>query len=151
VVEETHQFVPEQQAYLNIIRTAQALGADLTELFDRFALSGKQYNVLRALRRGGPSGLTATEIGQQMTDRRADVTRLVDRLVREGFVRREQDESDRRIVRAVLTKKGAGILKRIDEPLIETHRAQLGHLSREEIETVIALMKKARREGPETD
>lgn len=147
VVEETGRYVPEQQAYLNILHTAQFFGADLTELFAAHGLSGKQYNVLRAIRRGGDQGLTATEIGQQMTDRRADVTRLVDRLVREGLVDRDHDKNDRRVVRAKLTDKASKLLRALDRPLVETHRRQLGHLSKKEIETLIALLKKARREA----
>lgn len=146
VIEETGRNVPEQQTYLHIMRTAQTLGGDLSALFDRFGLSGKQYNVLRAIRRGGDTGVTASEIASQMTDRHADVTRLVDRLVREGFVTRDTDVSDRRIVRSKLTQGGEALLAEIDDPLIETHRAHLGHLSPEEMETIITLMKKARGE-----
>ena len=146
VVEATGQYVPEQQAYLNIMRTAQFLGADLTELFARHDLSGKQYNVLRAIRRGGKQGLTASEIGEQMTDRRADVTRLVDRLVREGLVERRHDKADRRIVRAILTGKAAKLLRALDGPLVETHRRQLGHMSKTELGALISLLQKVRHE-----
>ena len=146
VVQETGAYVPEQQAYLNIMRTAEVLGAQLTELFARHGLSGKQYNALRAIRRGGELGLTASEIGEQMTDRRADVTRLVDRLEREGRVERRHDATDRRVVRAVLTDDGAELLRTLDGPLVETHRRQLGHLSTEEVEMLIVLLRKARHE-----
>lgn len=147
VVKETGRFVPEQQAYLNIVRTAQVLGADLAELLSRHGLSGKQYNVLRAIRRGGKPGLTASQISEQMTDRGADVTRLVDRLVRDGSVDRRHDEADRRVVRASLTARGAKRLRALDAPLIERHRGHLGHLSAKEIDTLIALLKKARRQA----
>lgn len=146
VVEETGAYVPEQQAYLQIMRTAELLGSDLSELFARHGLSGKQYNVLRALRRGGPAGLTASEIGAQMTDHRADVTRLVDRLVRECLVERRVDEQDRRIVRTTLTERGRNKLKEIDGPLLEVHRRQLGHMSERQLEQLINLLKRARGE-----
>lgn len=146
VIEETGVYVPEQQAYLQIMRTAELLGSELSELFGRHGLSGKQYNVLRALRRGGPAGLTASEIGAQMTDHRADVTRLVDRLVRDGLVKRLNDQHDRRIVRTVLTERGCDKLKQVDAPLIEVHRRQLGHMSERQLGQLIRLLKRVRGE-----
>ncbi|NJM35501.1 MAG: MarR family transcriptional regulator [Rhodomicrobium sp.] len=144
VIAETGKRIPEQQAYLQIVRTGEVLSGDVSALLAEFGLSGKQYNVLRALRRGGEDGLTAAQIGSQMTDPGADVTRLVDRLVREGLVERRHGEQDRRVVRSVLTKKGQALLAEIDAPLIEAHKTQLGHMSHEELATLAALVKKAR-------
>ncbi|WP_375551373.1 MarR family winged helix-turn-helix transcriptional regulator [Rhodophyticola porphyridii] len=146
VVAETGQFVPEQQAYLNLIRTAEVLGQRVTDLMSEHGLSGKQYNVLRAIRRGGTAGLSISQISEQMTDPRADVTRLLDRLVREGLVDRQTDEADRRVVRTYLTDAGIKLLEAIDEPLLETHREQFAHLSKTDIEQLTALLMRARGE-----
>lgn len=149
VVRETGVLSPEQQAYLHLMRTAQSLGADLTVLFEGAGLSGKQYNVLRSLRRAGEAGAIVSDIARQMTDRSADVTRLVDRLVRDGLASRAHDEADRRVVRVRLSEKGAAVLQALDAPLLETHRRQLGHMTPEELAQLVALLRKARRE-PDT-
>lgn len=146
VVEETGLYVPEQQAYLNLVRTAEVLGQRVGDLMSRYGLSGKQYNVLRSLRRGGAGGLSVSQISEQMTDPRADVTRLLDRLVRDGLVDRQPDQTDRRSVRAYLTEAGSKLLAEIDGPLLETHRQQFAHMSPAEIEQLAALLKKARGE-----
>jgi len=148
VAAETGTPVPERQAWLQLIRTAQELGAPLTALFEAHALSGRQYNVLRALRRAGDAGLTAGEIAAQMTDPSADTTRLVDRLVRQGLVARHPDAADRRVVHVRLTEVGAGRLAAMDAPLIEVHRAQFGHMTAEELAQLIALLRRARGEEP---
>lgn len=147
VVEETGDYVPEQQAYLNLIRTARALGEELAQLLAGHGLSGKQYNLLRAVRRAGAQGATPSQIGEQMTDRRADVTRLVDRLVRDGLVSRQHDERDRRVVRITLTARGAEVLQGLDAPIVELHRRQLGHMGPAELERLSGLLKKARGEA----
>lgn len=147
VVAETGKHVPEQQAYLNLMRTSQVLGQDVSDLLAGFGLSGRQYNALRAIRRGGDSGASVSQISQQMTDPRADVTRLMDRLVRDGWVRREHDETDRRIVRSHLNEKGKELLVRIEQPLVDLHIGQLQHLSKDELEQLSALLQKARGEG----
>ena len=147
VVSETGTYVAEQQAYLNLMRTAEVLSQRVGDLMSGHGLSGKQYNVLRAIRRGGADGLTISQISDQMTDPRADVTRLLDRLVRDGLVDRRPDHADRRVVRAHLTSAGAALLQSIDAPLLQTHRDQLGHLSQADLEDLIALLRKARGEA----
>lgn len=147
VVTETGKYVPEQQAYLNLIRTAEVLSQRVGDLMSGYGISGKQYNVLRSIRRGGDEGLSISQISEQMTDPRADVTRLLDRLVRDGLVDRQPDEADRRVVRTYLTQAGSNLLKAIDEPLLETHRDQFAHLSKPEIEQLTNLLRKARGEA----
>lgn len=146
VLTETGKYMPEQQAYLNLIRTAEVLSQRVSDLMSGYGISGKQYNVLRSIRRGGAEGLSISQISEQMTDPRADVTRLLDRLVRDGFVERQPDEADRRVVRTYLTRAGAELLAAIDEPLLETHREQFAHLSEPEVEQLTGLLRKARGE-----
>lgn len=147
VVQETGNYILEQQAFLDIVRTAEYLQSTFSDLLAEHGLTFKQYNVLRAIRRGEPEGVKVSQIGAQMADRQADVTRLVDRLVREELVSRHTDPEDRRAVRATLTAKGAALLKQLDEPVISKHREQLGHLADTEIEILITLIKKARGES----
>lgn len=147
VVAETGKYVPEQQAYLNLIRTAEVLSQPVSDLMSGHGISGKQYNVLRSIRRGGDKGLSISQISEQMTDPRADVTRLLDRLVRDGLVDRQPDEADRRVVRTYLTETGSNLLKAIDQPLLETHRVQFANLTKPEIEQLTGLLRKARGEA----
>ncbi|MGL4238235.1 MarR family winged helix-turn-helix transcriptional regulator [Tabrizicola sp.] len=146
VVAETGTFVPEQQAYLNLIRTAQVLSQMVTDLLDPHGLSGKQYNALRAIRRGGPGGLPVSRIGEQMTDPRADVTRLLDRLERDGLLARANDRQDRRVVRVALTERGEALLAELDEPMIALHKRQLGHMTADELRVLDGLLRKSRGE-----
>ena len=146
VVEETGEFVPEQQAYLQLVRTAGVLQSDLRAFFKSYKLSGKQYNALRAIRRAGSKGITCSQIAAQMVEQDPDVTRLVDRLEKMNLVIRATEKKDRRIVRIYLTSDGEELLEQIDAPLIEKHLAQLNHLSKEELTTLIRLLCKVRGE-----
>jgi DNA-binding MarR family transcriptional regulator len=138
--------LPEQVAYLDLMRTSQLLSHAVRELFAKEGISGKQYNALRAIRRAGPDGATAGEIGRQMTDPRADVTRLLDRMIRDGLVARLADAKDRRVVRARLTQAGEALLSRLDAPLRDVHKTQLGHMNAAELSALSALLRKARGE-----
>lgn len=72
----------------------------------RFGLSVQQVELLCLLSGRRPSfGELAGLLGCDKTN----VTGMVDRLARRGFVARETDPDDRRITRAVLTEQGAAI------------------------------------------
>lgn len=146
ILKETGQSVPAQQAYLHLIRTAEILSAAVADLLATQGISGKQYNALRAVRRAGADGAPVSTIGEQMTDPRADVTRLLDRLDRDGLIERSHDHQDRRVVRVRLTDAGRQVLAALDEPIVDLHRSQFVHLSSGEIETLIGLLQKARGE-----
>jgi DNA-binding MarR family transcriptional regulator len=144
VAAETGSSIPEQQVHLHLMRTAEVLGAGVGDLLASHGLSGKQYNILRALRRGGPDGLTVSDIAAQMTDPRADMTRLLDRLERDGRITRAHDPADRRIVRSRLTPAGAALLASLDGPILAEHRRRLGHMTTGELHQLASLLAKAR-------
>src|ERR1039457_6405983 len=81
---ELKQRVPftsrEQEAYLSLLRTADALQAQVEARLKEFGLTGTQYNALRILRGAGPEGLPCREIGERMITHDPDITRLLNRL-----------------------------------------------------------------------
>ena len=108
-------------------------------------LSATQYNVLRILR-GAPEGLPCGEIANRMITRDPDVTRLLDRLEKRGLISRWRDTKDRRMVMARITVDGLKLLARLDEPVQESHRKQLGHLGKERLRALSDLLAVARAE-----
>lgn len=143
VAKETGKLL-EQEVYLNLVRTAEELRLRLVELLNGFGLSGKQYNVLRAIRRGGPEGETPSGIGAQMAEPRADVTRLIDRLERDGLILRQHDKQDRRVVRVLLSERGRTLLADIDEPIRRLHRQQFVHMHPSDLRELSRLLVLAR-------
>src|SRR5664279_5228707 len=120
----------EETTFLDLMRTADILSRPVAQLLKSEDLSATQYNVLRILR-GSPDGLTCGEIGNRMITRDPDITRLLDRLEKRGLVSRCRETKDRRMVMARITPDGIQLLSRMDDPVREAHRAQLGHLGRE--------------------
>lgn len=130
---ETGRVLPEQEAYLYLVRAAEVMIGPVADLFQAHGLSQKQYNALRSIRLRGDGGATVNQIRQQMTDPRADVTRLIDRLERDGLVVRKHDCEDRRIVRVRLSGRGKKVLSDIDEPLLAIHRSQFRQFKKGEL------------------
>jgi DNA-binding MarR family transcriptional regulator len=135
----------EEVVFLEIVRTADWLSRKLTYLLKSEDLSSTQYNVLRILR-GSPEGLPCGEIGSRMITRDPDITRLLDRLEKRGLISRCRETKDRRMVMARITPDGLKLLSRMDDPVVEAHRAQLGHLGRTRLRELTELLRDARGE-----
>lgn len=135
----------EQEAHLNIQRSAACLAMPFERLFREHGLSEATYNALRILRGHLPAGVPSQTIGEHLIAQVPDVTRLVDRLVASGLAERCRIEADRRVVMVKITKAGLDLLGKLDKPVRELHAMQLGHLSPAELSQLSRLLVKARR------
>jgi DNA-binding MarR family transcriptional regulator len=133
----------EETVFLELLRTTDMLTRGLVALLKAEDLSSNQYNVLRILR-GSPDGLPCGEIANRMITRDPDITRLLDRLEKQGLISRCRETKDRRMVMARITPNGLKLLGRMDEPVEDAHRRQLGHLGRERLQALTELLQEAR-------
>ena len=136
---------PAQEAYLSIERTSAVLGHAFAEFVKPFGITPTQFNVLRILRGAGEAGLCRHEIRDRLVAQVPDVTRLIDRLVEMGLVTRERDGEDRRLVTARITPAGLRLLAELDEPVREFDQQTLGHLTSEQVRSLVELLAIARR------
>lgn len=134
----------EQEAYLNLLRTLSVLSGPFEALMRPHRLSEATYNLLRILRGAGSEGRACSRIGCDMIARVPDVTRLVDRLEASGLAQRKRSAEDRRVVTVVITDAGLGLLASLDDPVMQIHRENLGHLSQAELDELNRLLVKAR-------
>ena len=130
----------EQEAMLNVLRTASQLLDALDDLLRDKGIGSTQYNVLRILRGAGPRGLCRNDLRDRMLTRMPDMTRLLDRLEAVGLVERVRDSDDRRMVFAHLTEKGRQLVEELDEPVDALHREKLGHLEEGQLCRLIELL-----------
>ncbi|MGD0798664.1 MAG: MarR family transcriptional regulator [Acidobacteriaceae bacterium] len=137
--------LPEELTYLELLRASDALSRRVSQLLKAEQLSPTQYNVLRILR-GATEGLPCGEIASRMITRDPDITRLLDRLEGRELISRCRENPDRRMVLARITKHGARLLARMDGPVRDVHRRQLGHLGRRRLRALTALLQAARAE-----
>jgi DNA-binding MarR family transcriptional regulator len=134
----------EQEAQLNLERTAAVLGHATAEAFKSHGTTGTQYNVLRILRGAGAAGLCRNEVRDRLIAQVPDVTRLLDRMEKAGLIERERGTADRREVSARITATGRELLRRLDAPVAALHKRLLGHLSAAELRSLARLLTRAR-------
>lgn len=135
---------PEEEAFLNLLRTVDALSQREEELLARHGLSHSQYNVLRILRGAGPAGLPCGEVADRMITRDPDITRLLDRLEKRALAQRARESKDRRVVLARITQSGLDLLAELDQPMVDFLRGALGHLGQKDLRHLIDLLERAR-------
>lgn len=135
----------EEEVYLNIQHTAEALWWGVNETLKRAELTPTQYNVLRILRGAGSGGLCRHEVRARLIAPVPDVTRLLDRMEDAGFVERERDSDDRRLMRTRITRRALDVLAKLDEPMEEIHQRQLGHMSKADLRKLVTLLEEARK------
>ena len=133
----------QYEAYLALVRAAEAMNREFVELLKTEDLSDAQYNVLRILRGADAAGLACREISERLIRHDPDVTRLLDRLEQHGLIVRMRDPKDRRVVRSRITEDGLAKLSRLDAPVDATHERQLGHLSDARLQELRALVEEA--------
>jgi len=102
-----------QKATVNIIFTNNWLMDRITRIFDEAGITSQQYNILRILR-GAGKPLSTLQIRQRMLDKMSDSSRIVDRLVLKGTVKKNISKTDRRLVDVTITAKGLKLLEKID-------------------------------------
>jgi DNA-binding MarR family transcriptional regulator len=136
----------QQEAQLNMVRTANILSDAFEQMLKPHGITGTQYNVLRILRGAEPNGLCRNEVSQRLLNRMPDATRLLDRMEEAGLVTRERSTTDRRLVTTRITTKGREIVDSLDDSADEQHEKALGHMSEQQLRTLIKLLTIARKQ-----
>jgi len=102
-----------QKAAINLIYTTNWLNEKMKYFFDNYDITSQQFNILRILR-GAGEPLSTLQIRQRMLDKMSDTSRIVDRLVKKGMVKKNICKTDRRLVDVVITEKGKKLLAELD-------------------------------------
>ncbi len=90
----------------SLLHAAQMVSDQLESALNEVGLSMAKQSALTKLAEAGRP-LTLSELAAKLSCVRSNITQLVDRLEADGLVRRVDDASDRRSVRAELTSIGS--------------------------------------------
>lgn len=131
----------EQQTYTLLVRAAARLEAELNRVFRPVDLTAATYNILLVLKGAGGSGQSCGDISEQLIAEVPDMTRLLDRLERLGYVARERSSVDRRMVKVTITGKGSSVLEGLVGAVRDCHVRQLGHLGEHKLSELSALLR----------
>lgn len=134
----------EQEAAVGLLRTTDAIRRHFSAIVAPHGITLQQYNVLRILRGVGRDGLPTLAIGERMVEKTPGVTRLIDRLIKKGFVTRRPCEDDRRRVYCHITATGVKVVNSLDEPIARGDAISVAPLAPGELDRLIGLLDKIR-------
>jgi DNA-binding MarR family transcriptional regulator len=138
--------IPEtssRAAYFSLMTCADRLGGEFAKLFREHGITATVFNAMRILIQKPNGGRRIGEIGQEMIQRVPDITRLIDRMERDGFVRRQRSAEDRRAVKITLTASGRRKCESLYTAVADMHQSQLAHMSERELQQLNRLLRKA--------
>lgn len=102
------------KASVNLIFTYNWIQDRSRHVLNQMGITNQQYNVLRILRGSHPQPLSTADIRERMLDKMPDTSRLVDRMVLKGWVKKHVCESDKRLVDVMITPAGIQLLEQLD-------------------------------------
>ena len=132
-----------QKALLNILFTYGWINERIKNVLAPEDITLQQYNILRILRGSFPKPLSTLQIRERMLDRMSDTSRIVDRLVAKGLVKKVVCIKDRRLVDVTITEKGQNLLKKLDAEVNDMENISK-NLTDKEAETISKLLDKLR-------
>lgn len=121
-----------QESMVSLLVAAAHVRRALADVCAAHGITHDQYNVLRILRGVHPAGYPRFEIAERLMDRSPDVTRLLDRLERQGLVERSRSPEDRRLSLSLVSRKGLALLARMDPEILAVHERFAAGLSKKD-------------------
>ncbi|MBK9254371.1 MAG: MarR family transcriptional regulator [Saprospiraceae bacterium] len=105
------------KAYINLIYTSNYFRDSFNKVFSKYKITGQHYNVLRIVKGNCPQASNPGKIKEVMLDKGADLTRLLDKLEKFGWIVRESCPENRRMMNIYVSEAGLVVINDIDEEL----------------------------------
>ncbi len=109
----------------------------------QFGLTGPQLTVIKLLETF--ENLSLSSLSERIRAQNSTVTGIIDRMEREGLVRRERSTTDRRVVHIKLSDKGQKLARQIQVEPMEIFRGALGSLTGADLKDLLRIMNKLQR------
>ena len=145
-LKQTRPFASKaQEATVALLRTTDVVRRRLARVVEQEGITLQQYNVLRILRGAQGAPISALEVAERLIEETPGVSRLLDRLVVKGLIRRDRSLQDRRRLECSITARGLELLSRLDNPVTQADADALQGLTAKEIATLSNLLSRIRQ------
>jgi DNA-binding MarR family transcriptional regulator len=121
-----------EKILLGFVRLAEYLKREQAAVFKRYGVTFPQYNVLRVLDSSDEGRNTLSNVSRTMLVGASNLSGLVKRLERKGFIVRKGHPNDERVTIVEITKKGRQTLKSLDKDKDKDLERILAPMSEEE-------------------
>ena len=132
----------EHESILNILVASNYINTLVEKICAEHNITLSQFNVLRILNGKYPEGYPRCDIINRMINPSPDVTRLIDRLIKDGFVERFNSKEDRRLSLARITEKGRNLLSEVNPEIRKLQISLFKKFNKEEKKNISVLLEK---------
>ncbi len=98
-----------------VLRVSQIARVRFNEWLAEFDLNDGRYTVLQTLATAGNNGFSQAELADRLGQSESNVSTLIERMQRDGFVDRSRSEADRRKRVLLISSRGRSTLDGVDE------------------------------------
>ena len=133
----------------SLVRAQQLLLERIDSVLRPLELTFARYEVLRLLSFSSAGAMPMTRLGSLLQVHPTSVTSAVDRLERQGFVERQRQDEDRRVVLAAITDAGRAVVDKATDGL-NSEVFQKPGLSTSQLSDLTALLGVLRADGGDT-
>jgi DNA-binding MarR family transcriptional regulator len=131
---------------LAVLSTADTFLRESQRLFRPLGLTGAQFNVLNILS-DQPQGMSQRALGDELVVDRSNVTGLLDRMEKAGWVRRQDHPGDRRVYLILLTPAGRELWEKAGAHYYEVVRQITAKLSDKQMNACMETLGVLKREA----
>lgn len=130
---------PSFAAWWFLARSYHSLANRLSRFFEERGITGAQFGVLRCLADAQDNGLMLSDLSRDLMVTCGNITGVVDRLEQAGYLRRERQADDRRVVVARLTESGSALITEMMPAYVELVGALFAELSPDDCTSLASL------------
>jgi DNA-binding MarR family transcriptional regulator len=123
-----------QDIVTTIRKFVRAVSYDAFRISREYGLTGPQSAVMRTLFKQGP--LSSATLSRMLYVTPSNITGIIDRLEKKGFVKRVQTKEDRRVALIELTKSGYKQSSELSDPMEKKLIKALSDLEPEQVRTL---------------
>lgn len=140
---KTSKVIPvETRTIIHLQLVANKVNEKLALALKPYGVSLQQFNVLRILRGRIDEPANLSTLNERMVTKMSNTTRLVDKLIIKGYVKRNICQHNRRKVEIVITEKGCEALKGMDLSIEKAQEQLLNNFETEELQQLNTLFDK---------
>ncbi len=142
IIKTTKKIPIERRTLIHMELVNNKINEIIGEALKPFEVSLQQFNVLRILRgqKNRPANLST--LNERMVSKMSNTTRLVDKLLNKGYVKRDICETNRRKVEIRITDRGLEALSKMDKAMDLAERKIVGDFSNDELKQLNTLLDK---------
>ena len=133
-----------QELRYNLLQSCSWLNNEVRRLLSPYEITPKQYSILRNLAATSPRSASIQEVRNGLADQMSDASRLIDRLVKKGYLEKFPSDLDRRSNRVRISNAGLDIIKQINARRDDFERLVSDRLTMKqiaELNRLLALLK----------